>query len=99
MQKDSSVARILFGSVFKAIFAEIEGAKTEREARETIEKIAQGLNKMLRDSVHFFPAFVACVLDIAQAFPRRINLDSAEVFNACKTSMQPPLGEFIVLVA
>ncbi len=93
MQKDATVGRILFGSVFKAIFGEIERVKTEREARETIEKIARGLNKVLRDSHEFCPALVACVLDIAQAFPRIISLDAGEVFTACRTSMQPPLGE------
>ena len=48
---------------------------------------------MLRDSTSFYPAFVACVLDIAQGYPKMISLDAAEVFNACKTSMQPPLGK------
>ena len=93
-QRDSAVGRILFSSVFKAIFAEIDKERTEREAREVIEKIAQGLNKILRDSTSFYPALIACVLDIAQAYPKMINLEAAEVFNACKTSMQPPLGKY-----
>ena len=93
IQRDSAVGRILFSSVFKAIFGEIEKEKTEREARETIEKIVQGLNKMLRDSTSFYPAFIACILDIVQGYPKMISLDAAEVFNACKTSMQPPLGK------
>ena len=97
-QRDSTVARMLFSSVFKAIFSQIEMEKTEREARETTEKITEGLNKALKDSTDFYAPFIACVLDISQEHARKITLDPPEVFNACKTSMQPPLGNVKILL-
>ena len=62
LQRDSTIARLLFGSIFKSIFNEIEKEKTEREARETVENINRCLNDMLDKSTQYFPPFVNCVL-------------------------------------
>ena len=61
-QKDSLLARLLFSSVFKAIFAKIEEEKTEREAVEMTEKLRQSLNDMLQKSTQYFPPFIGCIL-------------------------------------
>lgn len=62
LQKDSTMARLLFSAIFKAIFAKIEDEKTEREARETVDKINECLNNMLAESTQYHPPFLGCVL-------------------------------------
>lgn len=61
-QRDNSVARLLLSSVFSAIYREKESLKPERECKEVTAKISQCLNRMLEESTHYFPPFIACVL-------------------------------------
>ncbi|KAK2178224.1 hypothetical protein NP493_553g02014 [Ridgeia piscesae] len=61
-QRDSPLARLLFSSVFKAIFAKIEEEKTEREAQDMTDTLRHSLNNMLEQSTQYFPPFIGCVL-------------------------------------
>ena len=62
MQRDSVVSRLLFGSVFKAIFSQLEHKKTEREARDTCDVINRSFNDMLLSSSQYYPPFIGCIM-------------------------------------
>ena len=61
-QRNGKVARLLYGSVFKAIFDKLETIQIEREAIETTSKINECLNQMLTNSTFYFPTFIAWIV-------------------------------------
>ena len=48
---------------------------------------------MLANSTQYHPPFIGCVLDIAQRYPKKINLTPDNIHTACTTSLQQPLGK------
>ena len=61
-QRDSTIAKLLFGMVFKAIFDKMGDVKTERELEETVTQINTSLDNILSESTQYFPPFIGCVL-------------------------------------
>ena len=62
LQRDSTIAKLLFGMVFKAIFDKMGDVKTERELEETVTQINTSLDNILSESTQYFPPFIGCVL-------------------------------------
>ena len=56
------MAKMLFSSIFKAIFLEIDNIKTERESVEMVDRINKCLNAMLNNSTQYYPPFMGCIL-------------------------------------
>ena len=57
-QRDSSLARILFASLFKSVFAEVDHVLTDREAESTKRAVRDGLNAVMEASTQFYPPFI-----------------------------------------
>lgn len=63
-QRDSSVAKLLFGAIFKGIFSKMDEVKTEREVQETIQQIQKSIGVVLTTSIQYFTPFISCLLVI-----------------------------------
>ena len=61
-QRDSTVARLLFSAVFKAIHGQMETMKTEREMEDMRTQINSSLTQMLSTSTQYYPPFMACIM-------------------------------------
>ena len=61
-QRDSTVARLLFSAVFKAIHGEMENVKTEREMEDMRIQINSSLTQILSTSTQYYPPFMACIM-------------------------------------
>ena len=62
LQRDSTIAKLLFGMVFKAIFDKMGDVKTERELEETVTQINTSMDNILSESTQYFPPFIGCIL-------------------------------------
>lgn len=61
LQRDSGLARMLFASLFQAVFAQVDHVLTDREAESTKKAVRDGLNAVLEASTHFYPPFIGSV--------------------------------------
>ncbi len=57
-QYDNGLARLLFASLFNAIFGEIDHHLTEEEAETTKKAVRIGINTILESSQQYFPPFI-----------------------------------------
>ena len=57
-QKDTSLARMLFASLYEAIFKQLESLVTERDAEAIVTAICDGLNAVLKSSTQFYPPLI-----------------------------------------
>ena len=62
LQRDSTIAKLLFGEVFKAIFNKMDEVKAEREIQSSIQQINTSIDTILSSSTNYFPPFISCVL-------------------------------------
>ncbi|KAL8588517.1 hypothetical protein ACOMHN_043866 [Nucella lapillus] len=90
--RDSTVARLLFSAVFQAIYEERSKVKTEREVEEVKGQVKVSLTQMLATSTHYYPPFIACIMDIAYSLRSSIKVDSDELGTAAVISKLQPLG-------
>ncbi|KAK7506702.1 hypothetical protein BaRGS_00002177 [Batillaria attramentaria] len=90
--RDSTVARLLFSAVFKAIHNEMDKVKTEREMEEVGTQINTSLSQMLSTSVQYFPPFMACIMDIMYNLRTSVKVDAGELATAAVVSKLQPLG-------
>ena len=58
IQRDNSLARMLFASLFKSVFAEVDHVLTDREAESTKRAVRDGLNAVMEASTQFYPPFI-----------------------------------------
>ena len=58
IQRDNSLARMLFASLFKSVFAEVDHVLTDREAESTKRAVCDGLNVVMEASTQFYPPFI-----------------------------------------
>ncbi|XP_022110985.1 DNA-dependent protein kinase catalytic subunit-like isoform X2 [Acanthaster planci] len=91
-QRDASLARLLFSSLFRGIFSEIEEVKTEREAESTKVEINRHLNTMLSTSTQYFPPFISCVQEISYYHSEQLTLVPSTISTASLTSQQMHIG-------
>ena len=62
LQRDSTIAKLLFGMVFKAIFEKMGDVKTERELEETVDQINSSMDNILSTSTQYYSPFIGCIL-------------------------------------
>ena len=62
LQRDSTIAKLLFGELFKAIFNKMDEVKAEREIQSSIQQINTSIDTILSSSTNYFPPFISCVL-------------------------------------
>lgn len=62
LQRDSTIAKLLFSAVFEAIFAGRTEVKTERELDSVTEQINASLHNILNESTLYHPPFIGCIL-------------------------------------
>ncbi|XP_078611933.1 DNA-dependent protein kinase catalytic subunit-like isoform X3 [Branchiostoma floridae x Branchiostoma japonicum] len=91
-QRDSMLARLLFSSLFRGIFEEIENVKTEREAEELTEQISKFLNTALSNSEKYFPPFISSLQEICYREPRKLSPDASVIQQTGVVSLQQPIG-------
>lgn len=58
VQRDSTLARMLFASLFESVFAEVDYVLTDREAESTKRAVRDGLNAVMEASTLFHPPFI-----------------------------------------
>ena len=58
LQYDNGLARLLFASLFNALFAEVDHHLTKEEAETTKKAVREGINTILESSQQFFPPFI-----------------------------------------
>jgi len=61
-QRDTMIARLLFGALFKAVLVRLRQDRSEAEGLEVVTKINRALTTMLATSVYFCPPFIASIL-------------------------------------
>ncbi|XP_061175418.1 DNA-dependent protein kinase catalytic subunit-like [Saccostrea echinata] len=90
--RDSTVAKLLFGAIFKGIFAKMDEVKTEREVQETIQEIQKSIGVVLTSSIQYFTPFISCLLDILYSLRSKLNVDVSDVSSAATFGNVQPLG-------
>ena len=57
-QRDSNLARMLFSTLYRSLFAMVDRELTETEAETTVKTIKDGLNAVLESSTEFCAPFI-----------------------------------------
>ncbi|KAK6293153.1 hypothetical protein J4Q44_G00366540 [Coregonus suidteri] len=92
-QRDPSLAKQLFSSLFAGVLQEMEGGEKSNEEKKMIkEKLLGDMNGFLSNSTLYFPAFVACVQDMSYQHKDLLQIQPAAVSSSCLASLQQPTG-------
>ncbi|XP_036089192.1 DNA-dependent protein kinase catalytic subunit [Rousettus aegyptiacus] len=91
-QRDSIIAKQLFGSLFSGIIKEMDKYKTMSEKNNITQKLLQDFNLFLNTTFSFFPPFVSCIQEISSQHTDLLSLDPASVSAGCLASLQQPVG-------
>ena len=57
-QKDTSLARMLFSSLYESVFKQLESLVTERDAETIVTAVCDGINAVLKSSTQFYPPLI-----------------------------------------
>ncbi|XP_055874578.1 DNA-dependent protein kinase catalytic subunit-like [Biomphalaria glabrata] len=94
--RDSTVARLLFSSLFQAIFCEMDKLKTETEIEQLIQQINDSISHILRQSLYFFPPFLGSILTILYELRSSLKVSASDVGTSSITSNQQSLGIMVL---
>jgi DNA-dependent protein kinase catalytic subunit len=94
-QRDSNLARMLFSSLYRSLFATVDTELTEHEAERTIKAIKDGLNAVLESSTDCCAPFIGSLHDVC-FHERQLALQPTAVSTACLLSMQQPVGIMVL---
>lgn len=61
LQRDSTLAKQLFSSLFSGVLKEMEQSKPSKEREGILKNLLQDMNNFLQKSTTYFPPFIACV--------------------------------------
>lgn len=61
LQCDSTFAKQLFSTLFRAVFSQIEEKLPDREAISVTSDIKSAINNMMSTTTQFFPPFISSV--------------------------------------
>lgn len=61
LQRDATLAKQLFSSLFSGILLEMHSFKNPAERKKINEQLLEDMNNFLSKSTVYFPPFVACV--------------------------------------
>ncbi|XP_028826126.1 DNA-dependent protein kinase catalytic subunit isoform X2 [Denticeps clupeoides] len=91
-QRDATLAKQLFSSLFTGILVEMEKSKSARERRDVLEELLRDMNTFLSQSTTYFPPFVACVQDMSYQHKELLGVQPGMVSSSCLASLQQPIG-------
>lgn len=61
LQRDATLAKQLFSSLFAGVLVEMEKSKPDKETSNILKDLVQTLNTFLNMSTAYFPPFISCV--------------------------------------
>ncbi|XP_029447109.1 DNA-dependent protein kinase catalytic subunit isoform X2 [Rhinatrema bivittatum] len=91
-QRDPTLAKQLFSSLFSGIMKEMDKLKTALEIRDITQKLLADFNRLLSSTISYFPPFIACIQDMSYHHIELLNLDPDNVSTSCLASLQQPMG-------
>ncbi|XP_048363545.1 DNA-dependent protein kinase catalytic subunit isoform X2 [Sphaerodactylus townsendi] len=91
-QRDSTLAKQLFSSLFAGILEEMKKSKPQAEKNSTIQQLMQDFNYFLTTSVLYFPPFIACIQEMSYQHTELLDLNPSSVSTSCLASLQHPVG-------
>ncbi|XP_053349394.1 DNA-dependent protein kinase catalytic subunit [Clarias gariepinus] len=91
-QRDSTLAKQLFSSLFSAVLKEMEQSRPSKEREGTLKKLLGDMNSFLQKSTKYFPPFIACVQDMCYQHSALLDVPPASVSASCLASLQQPMG-------
>ncbi|KYO26142.1 DNA-dependent protein kinase catalytic subunit isoform B [Alligator mississippiensis] len=91
-QRDPTLAKQLFSSLFTGILKEMENSKSPLEKNHIVQKLLQNFNDFLSISVSYFPPFISCIQEMSYQHKELLDIDSASVSTSCLASLQQPVG-------
>ncbi|KAI4886986.1 hypothetical protein NFI96_023481, partial [Prochilodus magdalenae] len=91
-QRDATLAKQLFSSLFSGVLVEMEGSKQSREREGVLKNILQNMNNFLHKSTMYFPPFISCVQDMCYQHRALLEVQPSSVSASCLASLQQPMG-------
>ncbi|XP_075444614.1 LOW QUALITY PROTEIN: DNA-dependent protein kinase catalytic subunit [Ascaphus truei] len=91
-QRDPTLAKQLFSSLFSGILTEMEIYKNPSQLSSITSKLRDQFNGFLSNTVSYFPPFIACVQDMCYQHAELLTLNPSSVGTSCLASLQQPLG-------
>ncbi|KAK6170524.1 hypothetical protein SNE40_018898 [Patella caerulea] len=90
--RDSTIAKLLFSSVFKAIFKKMDEVKTEREIEETTSQINRSMETIFNTTAQYYPPFLGCIMNILYELRSSIKVNPSSLSTGAIVSNLQPLG-------
>uniref|UniRef100_A0A803TIR6 DNA-dependent protein kinase catalytic subunit n=1 Tax=Anolis carolinensis TaxID=28377 RepID=A0A803TIR6_ANOCA len=91
-QRDPTLAKHLFSSLFSGILEEMEKSKSQFEKNSIIQQLIQDFNHFLTATVLYFPPFIACIQEMSYQHKELLDLNASSVSTSCLASLQQPVG-------
>ncbi|KAL1271164.1 hypothetical protein QQF64_030180, partial [Cirrhinus molitorella] len=91
-QRDATLAKQLFSSLFTGVLVEMERSKTSKDTTGILKDLVQTLNTFLNKSTVYFPPFISCVQDMSYHHKALLGVAPALVSSSCLASLQQPMG-------
>uniref|UniRef100_A0A8D0GIE8 DNA-dependent protein kinase catalytic subunit n=1 Tax=Sphenodon punctatus TaxID=8508 RepID=A0A8D0GIE8_SPHPU len=91
-QRDPTLAKQLFSSLFSGILKEMDKSKSPSEKETITRQLLQDFTRFLSTTVSYFPPFIACIQEMSYQHRELLDLDSADVSTSCLASLQQPVG-------
>ncbi|XP_036452457.1 DNA-dependent protein kinase catalytic subunit isoform X2 [Colossoma macropomum] len=91
-QRDATLAKQLFSSLFSGVLVEMEGSKPSKEREGVLKNLLQNMNNFLHKSTMYFPPFISCVQDMCYQHRALLDIQPASVSASCLASLQQPMG-------
>ncbi|MEE6464048.1 hypothetical protein FKM82_006146 [Ascaphus truei] len=91
-QRDPTLAKQLFSSLFSGILTEMEIYKNPSQLSSITSKLLEQFNGFLSNTVSYFPPFIACIQDMCYQHAELLTLNPSSVGTSCLASLQQPLG-------
>uniref|UniRef100_A0A6Q2XXY4 DNA-dependent protein kinase catalytic subunit n=1 Tax=Esox lucius TaxID=8010 RepID=A0A6Q2XXY4_ESOLU len=91
-QRDPTLAKQLFSSLFAGVLQEMQGHKSIEERKKIHEELLGDMNMFLSRSTLYFPPFVACVQDMSCHHKELLRVQPAAVSSSSLASLQQPTG-------
>lgn len=91
-QRDATLAKQLFSSLFAGVLVELEKSKSSKETSNILKDLVQTLNTFLNMSTVYFPPFISCVQDMSYHHKDLLGVEPALVSASCLASLQQPMG-------
>ncbi|XP_048062032.1 LOW QUALITY PROTEIN: DNA-dependent protein kinase catalytic subunit-like [Megalobrama amblycephala] len=91
-QRDATLAKQLFSSLFAGVLVEMEKSKSSNESSSILKDLVQTLNTLLSMSTVYFPPFISCVQDLSYHHKALLGVEPALVSASCLASLQQPMG-------